>query len=195
VNDPREAQALLTEALAREGDAQRLLMAGDPAAAEVMQEVARLYRHSWEVAPPRSFGRLVGMLKAAILAGDAGDASEAADYVRGEIPGDGDSPASSYAVALAALIQGDDANALRSARAMQEGGEAFERTAAAIQALAEGDGERYGRALEAVVADFDSRDDFLTGVAIADTAAALQRLAAQRGLAAQLDSELLPPPG
>jgi hypothetical protein len=193
VNVPREAQALLGEALSKEGDAQRLLLAGDPAAAEAMREVAELYRRSWEAAPPRSYGRLVGLLKASILAGEAGDARGAASYVRTQIPGGGDSAASGYVVALAALIEADDALAARSASAMREGGEAFARTADAIEALAERDGDRYARAVEEVVADFASRDVFLTGVAIADTAAALQRLAAERGLATELDSRLLPP--
>jgi hypothetical protein len=193
MRDPREAQALLGEALSTEGDAQRLLMAGDPSANEAMRRVAELYRRSWEAAPPRSYGRLVGLLKAAVLAGEGGDAVRAAAYVRGEIQDGGDSPACSYAVALAALIQGDGALAARKARSMREGGDAFARTAEAIEALAERDGERYARAVEAVVADFGSRDVFLTGVAIADTAEVLQRLAGERGLAAEIDSPLLPP--
>jgi hypothetical protein len=193
VNDPREAQALLGEALSREGDAQRLLLAGDPGSREAFRAVADLYRRSWEAAPPRSYGRLVGMLKAAILADEEGDAREAASYVRTQIAVGGDSAASRYAVALAALIEVDDPLAARSASAMREGGEAFARTADAIEALAERDGERYARALEAVVADFASREVFLTGVAIADTAEALQRLAAPRGLRADIDSPLLPP--
>jgi hypothetical protein len=193
VKDARRAQRLLEEALSREGDAQRLLLVGDPGAAEAFEEVAELYRRSWEAAPARSYGRLVGMLKASVLSRDASRAAEAATYAHREIPGGGDSPTSLYAVALAALIGGDDSLAARSGRAMREGGGVFERTGEAIEALAERDRGRYRRALGEIVADFDARDVFLTGVAIADTAEVLQRLAAPRGLAAPLDSRLLPP--
>jgi hypothetical protein len=44
-----------------------------------------------------------------------------------------------------------------------------------------------------LLADFESRDAFLTGVPFADTVAVLDRLAARRGLALGLESPLLPP--
>ncbi len=175
-SDPREAQALLAEALSREADAQRMLMAGDPGAAGAMREVADLYRRSWEAAPPRSYGRLIGMLKASVLSGSGDTAREAAAYVRGEIEGAGDSPASSYAVALAALIEGDRTAALRASRGMRSGSEAFERAADGIEAVATGDRERLQEVVAAIVADFASRTEHLTGVAIADTAVVLERL-------------------
>ena len=44
-------------------------MAGDQVAATARLRAAALgYRASWEAAPPRSYGRLIGMLKAAVLA-------------------------------------------------------------------------------------------------------------------------------
>ena len=55
-----------------------------PATARAPSRTCRVaeqrYRESWEAAPPGGYGRLVGMLKAAILRGDA---SEAADYALG----------------------------------------------------------------------------------------------------------------
>jgi hypothetical protein len=131
------------------------------------------------------------MLKAAVLAGDGADA---AAYARSALGGEGDSPASWYALALAALIVGDDQLAARAAEGMRGGSDAFDRTAEAIAALAARDGGRYAAALEAIVADFEARDEHLTGVPIADTAAVLERLAAERALQTSLESALLPRP-
>jgi hypothetical protein len=75
---------------------------------------------------------------------------------------------------------------------MEQRGDAFERTAAALRALAAGDGAAYATALAAIEADFAARDAHLTGVAIADTAVMLELLAAERGIAARPDSELVP---
>jgi hypothetical protein len=184
------AQDLLLRALAREAEAQRLLLDGEAERAlPALAEVADLYRRSWEAAPPRSFGRLVGYLKAAVLTGDA---DEAAAYVRSALGDEGDSPASAYAVALAGLVQGDDGLAARAARTMREGGEAFERTADALAALAECDPSRYEAALGAILRDFEARKEHLTGVPIADTALVLERLAEERGMAVRPRSPALP---
>ena len=77
---------------------------------------------------------------------------------------------------------------------MAAGGEAFERTAAALAALAARDESSYAAALQAVIDDFERRDLHLTGVPIADTALVLERLAEPRGLAQRPASPLLPPP-
>jgi hypothetical protein len=71
-------------------------------------------------------------------------------------------------------------------------GDAFARTAEAIDAIAASDARRYARAVTAIVADFEARDEHLTGVAIADTALVLARLAARRGISTDVDSPLLP---
>ncbi len=74
----------MQDALARETDAQRALLAGDrDAAGEAFAAAAGLYRESWEAAPPGSFGRLIGMLKAAVLAGRA---EGAARYAQAALP-------------------------------------------------------------------------------------------------------------
>ena len=178
-------------ALEREANAQRLLMAGErEKAAEAFREVAEFYRRSWEEAHEGAYGRLAGMMKAAVLAGDAG---EDATYVREQIA-HADSPASAWALALASLVVGDDSGARTAAETMGEGDEAFGRAAEAVDALATGDGRRYTDTLSAIVRDFESREDHLTGVAIADTAVALERLAEARGLAARPTSPIVPNP-
>lgn len=184
----REDRELQGAAVAAEAEGQRGLLAGQDAEA-AFEEAARLYRRSWEVAPPGAYGRLVGMLKAAIIAGEG---EEFAAYALGQLA-DGEGPTASYARALAALLTGDDDGTAAAAAAMHEGGEAFARAADALAALADGDREAYARAVAAVVADFEARELHLTGVPFADTALMLEKLAEPRGLAAHPSSRLLPP--
>jgi len=61
-----------------------------------------------------------------------------------------------------------------------------------LAALAERDGSAYESSIRALVADFESREEFLEDVAVADTVLALQALAAERGIAARLVSPVLP---
>lgn len=188
-------QELVTAAIERDGEGQRALMAGNrPAAHEAFLAAADLYRRSWEQAPPRSYGRLVGMLKAAVLSGE--DPRPAAGYARAVLANDPDatgSPTASYALALAALAEADDEDAGARAEAMRDGSDAFDRTATAIAALAARDGEGYAAAVQEIVRDFEQRAAHLTGVPIADTALVLERLAALRGLAAGVQGDVLPP--
>jgi hypothetical protein len=179
----------LNEALAREAAGQRALLTGDEDAARpALAEAVAGYRASWELAPPGSYGRLIGALKAAVLAGDA---AGVAAYAREQIPA-ATSPPSAYALAIAALVVGDDAQAAELARTMREGSDPFVRAADAIAALSAGDAAAYAAAVRAIVADFEGRDAHLTGVPIADTALMLERLAEARGIAAAPASPLLP---
>ena len=176
-------------AIRADGEGLRALLDGDEArGGERLAEAVARYRASWELAPPRSYGRLVGMLKAAVIAGDA---AEAAAYARSQVA-DADSPPSSYVLAVAALVEDDDAAALRYAAGMRAGSPAFGRAADAIEALAGGDAEAYAAAVRSIVADFESRKEHLTGIPVADTALMLERLAEPRGLAAHPASALLP---
>jgi hypothetical protein len=190
--EPGEHRDALEDAIRLEGEAHRALLAGDEATAGArLAEAAGRYRTSWEVAPPRSFGRLIGMLKALIIAG--ADAVPAAAYVRAQVGEEDASPPAWYALAIAGLVTGDDDLARRAAEGMRPGLPAFGRTADAVDALARRDGDAYADALRAIVADFEARDEHLTGVPIADTALMLERLAEARGLAARPGSALLPP--
>jgi hypothetical protein len=188
--EEEEHRRLQAQAVRIEGEAFRELLVGDVEAARArLREAVPAYRRSWEEAPPRSFGRLVGMLKAAVIAGDADD--EAA-YVRAQIGESADSPPSWYALAMVALLGGEDDLARRAAEGMREGSEAFGRAADAVEAIADADRDRYARAVDAIVADFERREDHLTGVPIADTALLLEVLAERRGLAAHPASRVLP---
>ena len=59
----------MREAIAADGDAHRALLAGEDARLP-LRRAAHAYRASWEAAPPRSYGRLVGYAKASILGGE-----------------------------------------------------------------------------------------------------------------------------
>ncbi len=184
---------LMVQAIAREGEAHRAALAGDrDAAVSAYAAAAELYRRSWEIAPPKSYGRLVGLLKASVLGGAA---EQGAAYVRGQLAAEATgeaSPTASYVLAAAALVAGDDDAAVRFAGAMRGASDAHDRTATAIAALAAGDDAGYRTAVEAIVADFAARDEHLTGVPIADTAAMLEAIAAARGRGAALRGPLLP---
>jgi hypothetical protein len=181
---------LLTAAVAADGAAFRAMFDGHPDTARAeLRRAARLYRESWDASPPRSYGRLVAHLKSAVLAGDA---AEAAAWARTALGGVSDSPTSAYALAVIALVEGDDAEATGAADVMRGGGGAFARTADALGALAARDAPAYAAAVAAVVADFEGREAHLTSVPVADTAMLLEALAAGRGMAAHPASPLIP---
>lgn len=183
---------LLREAIALEGRGQRALLDGEADASRLdLLGASDLYRRSWELASPTSFGRLIGMLKAAVIAGDA---TGAAAYARTQLPAAPDSPASSYALAIAALVEGDDAAARTASAGMRAGSPPFGRAADAIDAVLDRDQARYAAAVNAIVTDFEGREEHLTGVPIADTALMLERLAGARGMACGARSALLPAP-
>lgn len=185
-----EHKRLLLEALEVEAEGQQAMLDGDgERGREQMRAAAALYRRSWEQAPPESYGRLIGMLKAAIISGDA---SVEAAYARSELPDPPPSPPAAYALALALLASGDDLAAAAATSVMRGASDAFDRAAAGIVAIARGDDEGCLRAVRAIVDDFEQRGEHLTGVAIADTALMLQRLAESRGIDAAVDSALLP---
>lgn len=182
---------LQDEAVRLEGEAHRLLLDGErERAARILLAAAERYRESWELAPPGGFGRLVGMLKASILAGEGGDQAR---YVRGALGGHGPSPTAWYASGVAALLEEDDDLARAAAEGMVPGGEPFARAAAALLALANRRSEDYAGAVQAIVADFEGREQHLTGVPFADTALMFERLAERRGMAAGVRSSMLPP--
>jgi hypothetical protein len=188
-----EHRDLMLMAISAEGRAHAALLAGSRASAQAAYfEAVENYRASWRLAPPRSYGRLVGLLKAAVLGGAAQPAArEVREALRDDPDAEG-SPVAAYVLAVAALIVGDDEGVAPRADTMEQRGDAFARTAAALRALADGDRERYAEALAAIEADFASRTEHLTGVEIADTAVMLELLAAERGLDVRPNSPLIP---
>ncbi len=190
---PHKHQQLLTAAIERDANAHRELLDGDLDAARTeFAAAADLYRQSWDVAPPRAYGRLVGMLKSSLLAGGG---EEQAEFARAALAdADLESATANYGRVIAALIAGDDDDAQAWAARLRDAPDAFARTGEAIAALAAHDDARYAAALEAIVRDFEQRSQHLTGVAIADTALMLETLAGRRGMGAAIKSPVLPAP-
>jgi hypothetical protein len=147
-----------------------------------LRRAAERYRESWEDAPPGSWGRPIGAMKALLLAGD--DASAPARWALDAGAADAESPIGRYAGALALLVLGEDANA---AAESLRGRDDFPRDVAeAVAALAAVDADAYADGVRDVLASFETRTDFLEDVPLADTVLVFQLLAAARGIAVEL---------
>jgi hypothetical protein len=157
-----------------------LLMAGDrEEAAAWLRRSARRYRESWDAGgATEAWGRPLGAMKALLIAGD--DAADAARWTLDAGAVRADSPIGRYAGVLALLVLGRDADA--GALTARLGEDFPGDVAAALAALALGDGESYGVAVAAVRRSFEEREAFLEDVPVPDTALALDALAARRGL-------------
>jgi hypothetical protein len=170
-----------------------LLMDGrDDGAREWLRRSAERHRESYAGAPPGSWGRPIGAIKARLLAGDMEGAAADARWALDETGAGAESPIGRYAEVLALLVLGRDAEAAPVVHALAADDFPSD-VAAALVALAEHDAEGYGSAVRDVLASFEARDEYLEGVPAADTVLVLQALAAERGLAVRLSSPLLPP--
>src|SRR5262249_59424244 len=93
------------------GAALCLLMQGDATAREWLELAAGRWRESYADAPPGSWGRPIGVIKARVLADDWAGAEEAARWTLAEGAGEVESPIGRYAAALACLVLGDSEHA------------------------------------------------------------------------------------
>jgi hypothetical protein len=158
-----------------------LLMAGDrESAVEWLRLAAARYRESW-VAGSDSWGRQIGAMKALLIAGD--DAGEAARWALDTEAAIAESPIGRYAAALALLILDNDEMATRHATDLQREASFPRDVADALSAIANHDADSYVEAVARVRRSFEEREDFLEDIPVADTALALDALAARRGLA------------
>jgi hypothetical protein len=193
--DPDERQRQLTRmGNAAGGSGLALLMAGRrPEAGEWFGRAADRYRESFPDAPAGSWGRPIAAVKARVLAGDDEGAAADARWALAAGSAGSDSPIGRYAACLALLVLERDSEAAPLAASLSERDDFPRDVAAALAALAEGSGERYGPAVTSVLRSFETRDEYLEDMPVADTVIVLQALAARRGLAAGLESPLLPP--
>src|SRR4051812_5788688 len=191
--DARQRQ-LVRMANAANGAGLCLLMLGRPEEArEWLVRAAGRYRESFEDTPPNSWGRPIGAVKARLLADDASGAEEDARWALELGAADAESPIGRYAAALALLVLGHDDDARAVAETIRERGDFPAGVADALATLAAGDRLGYVLAVESVLESFETRDEYLEDVAVADTVLVLQELARRRDLAAELESPLLPP--
>ena len=163
-------------------------------ASEWLHRAAERYRESMEEAPPDSWGRPIGAMKTLVLADDWAGAEEAARWALELGAAEAESPIGRYAGSLALLILGRDAGARPLAGSIRERGDFPRDVADALATLAASDLPGYTLAIESVLESFETRDEYLEDIAVADTVLVLQALAARRELAAELASPLLPNP-
>jgi hypothetical protein len=189
--DGRQKQLVRIAMAAGGAGLARLMQKRQGEAAGWFARSAERYRESWEGAPPGSWGRLIGAVKSRILAGDWERAAEDARWALEQGPEESGSPIGTYAAALAALTLEDDARV--GGLAERLGGSDFpEPVAAAIGALAAADRDGYADSVAAVLESFETREDYLEDIPVADTVIVLEALAMRRGLAARLRSPILP---
>ena len=169
------------------------LMGGNTDAARAwFVEAVERYRESYEHAPAGSWGRPIGILKARILAEDWSGAEADAQWTLEHGAAEAESPIGRYAGCLALLVRGHDAEA----RVLADGlrtHDGFPRPVGdALAMIAAQDQLGYIEAIEQVLESFETRDEYLEDLPVADTVMVLQALAARRGLATELSSPLLP---
>jgi hypothetical protein len=193
-DDPDERQRQLT----RMGNAAwaaglSLLMLGRrDAAEEWLLRAADTYRESWSDAPPGSWGRPIGAMKSRLIAGDVEGARSDARRALDAGASSSESAIGRYAAALADLVLEDD-SAARAVAPTLRGVESIPPAVVdGLAALGERDASAYNRSIRALVADFESREEFLEDIPVADTVLAFQALATERGMVVALSSPLLP---
>src|SRR5207237_7308532 len=103
-----------------------------------------------------------------------------------------ESPIGRYAAALALLVLRRDEEARAVADGLRTAAGFPQDVGDALATIAAGDAVGYAEAIESVLRSFETRDEYLEDVPIADTVMVLQTLAAVRDLAADIASPLLP---
>lgn len=161
-------------------------------AAKWLRAAAARYRESLADAPPGSWGRPIGAMKALLLAEDRPAAEEIARSTVELGAAEAESPIGRYAGCLALLVLGRDEEARPLAGSLRERDDFPREVADALATLAAADRLGYVYAIEGVLESFETREEYLEDIPVADTVMVLQELAARRDLAADLSSPLLP---
>jgi hypothetical protein len=172
-------------ALVRKGNtayaaALALLMAGDVDGAEWFRRAAATWRESWSGG--ESWGRPIGALKASLLAHDEVAVAELAPWTLSLGTATAESPVGRYAAALALLALSRWPEARHVAESLRDRDDFPHDVADALAYIAADDVVGYIEAVESVVDSFETREDYLEDVAVADTALVLQELARRRGI-------------
>jgi hypothetical protein len=153
------------------------------------------YRESWSTAPPGSWGRPIAAMKALLLAGDERGAVDVARRTVEAGAAAAESPIGRYAAALALLVLGDDGEARRVASTIRDRDDFPPPVADALATIAAGDRAGYLLAVEDVLESFETREEYLEDVPVADTVLVLQELARVRDLDVELPGSALLPGG
>jgi len=193
-DDPDARQRQLTRmGNAAGGAGLALLMAGRAdEASDWFRRAADSYYESITGAPPGSWGRPIGAMKALVLADDWLLAEDAAYWSLALGAAESESPIGRYAAALALLVLGRDHDAVIHADVIRTSDEFPHDVGDALAFIAAEDVIGYTYAVESVLDSFETREEYLEDIPVADTVLVLQALAARRGIAVELSSTLLP---
>jgi hypothetical protein len=131
-------------------------------------------------------------MKSRLIAGDREGALDDAAWALEAGAAASESLIGRYAAVLAHLVRGEDEEAAELAPALEGRGDFPAAVGGTLVALAAADRVGYETAIQALVADFEAREEFLEDIPVADTVVVLQALAERRGIAAPLRSALLP---
>jgi tetratricopeptide (TPR) repeat protein len=190
--DARQRQLTrLGNASAGAGLALLMLGRGDEAGVALTRAAER-YRESFADAPPDSWGRPIGAVKARILAEDWDGAASDAQWALDAGAATAASPIGRYAAALASLVLGNYEQARFHADEIRTHDGFPADVGDALAFVAAHDVVGYTIAVESVLESFETREEYLEEIPVADTVLVLQALATRRGIAAELSSPLLP---
>jgi hypothetical protein len=191
-DEPDARQKQLTRMGNAAGAAGLCALMGGEDGREWFARAAESYRESWENAPPESWGRPIGAIKARILAGDWEGAADDARWALDAGAAATESPIGRYAAALAFAVLGewDDGRVHADYARTQENFP--DEVADALAFIAAEDVVGYLEAVEDVLESFETRGEYLEDIPVADTVLVLQALAGRRNMAAVLESDLLP---
>ncbi|MFL5962821.1 MAG: hypothetical protein ACJ757_08025 [Gaiellaceae bacterium] len=157
-----------------------LLMAGDVDAAAWFKRAATTWRESWRGGD--SWGRPIGALKASLLASEEAALDVLAPWTLSLGSATAESAIGRYAAALALLALGRWPEARHVAESLRERDDFPRDVADALAYIAAHDVVGYIEAVESVVDSFETRDEYLEDIPVADTALVLQELARRRGI-------------
>jgi hypothetical protein len=169
-----------------------LMLGREDDAVTWLLRAADRYRESWPDAPSGRWGRPIGAMKCRLIARDVVGARVDAAWGLEADAAEAESPIGRYAAALAYLVLGGDQEAAALVPTLAGVDAIPQAVVASLRALAAGDASTYKAAINALVADFEARADFLEDVPVADTVLALQALALARGIEVALVSPLVP---
>jgi hypothetical protein len=168
------------------------LMTGDTdEARKWFARAVERYRESYELAPPGSWGRPIAILKARILSRDWVAAAADANWTLDQEAAETASPIGRYAATLALLVLGRDEEAGTLADGLRTRDDFPAAVGDALAFIAAQDPIGYIEAIESVLESFETREEYLEDLPVADTVMVLQGLAARRDMAAELSSPLL----
>ena len=192
-DDPDQRQRQLTRMGNAAGAAGLTALMAGRDGGEWFARAAERYRESWEHAPPESWGRPIGAIKSRILAGDWDGAADDARWALEVGAAESDSPIGRYAAALAFATLGDWDDVRPHADVARTHDDLPERGRRRARVHRGGGRGRLRRGGRGACSSRSRRATRISRTSRSRTPCSCSRRSpARRGMAAELESELLP---